>query len=124
MEFQQVKKFCKYAGSGVLCPDNYKHCNADYCPLAIQNIIDEQMCDRYCPIIDQYRNDIRRFKTDYINANEARKQLDEAYRNMLLKYDAVKTELAQNLNNAFHVFNDSWFDLNDKLQTTLKRLEP
>lgn len=122
MEFRQVKELCKYAGPGVLCPDNYKHCNADNCPLAIQSIIDEQECDRYCPIIEQYRNDIRRFKTDYINANEARKQLDEAYRNMLLH--AVKIELAQNLNNAFHVFNDSLFDLKDKLQTTLKRLEP
>ena len=124
MEFQQVKNLCKYAGPGVLCPDNYKHCNADNCPLAIQSIIDEQECDRYCPIIDQYRADIRRFKTDYINANETRKQLDQAYRNMLGQYDAVKSELAQTLNNAFHVFNDSLLDLNDKLQTTLKRLEP
>ena len=124
MEFRQVKELCKYAGPGVLCPQNYKHCNADNCPLAIDAIIDEQECDRYCPIVDKYRADVRQFKTDYTNANEDRKRLEKAYKDMLEQFDAVKAELAQNLNNAFHIFNDSLFDLKDKLNTTLKRLEP
>lgn len=117
MEFSKVKEFCKHAGPGVICPDNFKNCNADNCPLAIQSIIDAEECDRYCPVVDKYRGDARRAKQELIRTQESHKELLE-------QFDVVKTELAQNLNNAFHIFNDSLFDLKDKLETTLKRLEP
>lgn len=124
MEFRQVKEFCKHAGAGVLCPANYKHCNADNCPLAIQSIIDEQECDRYCPIVDKYRADIRQFKTDYTNANEARKQLEAAYRNRAQQFEQLETELKTSIDASMNFINSALFDLKDKLNTNLKRLEP
>lgn len=124
MEFRQVKDFCKHAGAGALCPDNYKHCNADNCPLAIQNIIDEQDCERYCPIVDKYRADIRQFKTDYINAKEALKQLEVSYRERAQQFEQLETELKTNIDASMDFITSALFDLKDKLKTNLKRLEP
>lgn len=124
MEFRTVKEFCKHAGPGVICPDNFKNCNADNCPLAIQSVIDEHECDRYCPIVDKYRADVRQFKTDYINANDARKQLEVAYRERAEQFAQLETELKIAIDASMDFLTSSLFDLKDKLKTTLKRLEP
>ena len=117
MEFRQVKNFCKYAGAGVICPDNYKHCNADYCPLAIQNIIDDQECDRYCPIVDKYRGDARRAKQELISTQEAHK-------NQLYQNEEIEKELLSIINASFGLIDSTLFDLKDKLKNTCKLLEP
>lgn len=117
MEFRQVKEFCKHAGAGALCPDNYKHCNADNCPLAIQSIIDEQECERYCPIVDKYRGDVRRTKQELIRTEESHKDLLE-------QYDEVKAELEESINKSLGLIYTTLYDLKDKISITLKRLEP
>ena len=117
MEFNEVKNLCKYAGPGVLCPDNYKHCNSDNCPLAIQSIIDEQECDRYCPVVDKYRADVRRAKQENISTQEAHKDL-------LNQYDEVKAELEESINKSLGLVYTTLSDLKDKIRITLKRLEP
>lgn len=117
MEFSKVKEFCKHAGPGVLCPDNYKHCNADNCPLAIENIIDEQECDRYCPIVDKYRGDVRRAKQELMRTEESQKDLLE-------QHDVVKAELEESINKSLDLVNSTLYDLKDNLRITLKRLEP
>ena len=117
MEFNQVKNFCKYAGPGVLCPDNYKHCNADNCPLAIQSIIDDEGCDRYCPVVDTYRGDARRAKQELIRTQESQKDLLE-------QHDVVKAELEESINKSLGLVNSTLYDLKDKIRITLKRLEP
>lgn len=117
MEFNQVKNLCKYAGPGVLCPDNYKHCNADNCPLTINGFIDDEECDRYCPNILQYR-------ALYKNANEERKRLENAYRERAEQFAQLETELKTAIDASMDFLTSSLFDLKDKLNTTLKRLEP
>lgn len=117
MEFKEVKNLCKYAGSGVICPDNFKNCNADNCPLAIQSIIDEQECDRYCPIVDKYRGDVRRTKQELIRTEESHKDLLE-------QYDEVKAELEESINKSLGLIYTTLCDLKDKISITLKRLEP
>lgn len=131
MEFRTVKEFCKHAGPGVLCPDNYNHCNADNCPLAINSIIDEQECDRDCPIVDKYRADVRQFKTDYFNANDARKQLEkdikrlgEAYTERADQYSIMQNELLSIVENSVTLITSALYDLRDKLKESCKRLEP
>ncbi len=110
MEFRDVKQMCKYAGPGVICPQNFKNCNSDNCPLAIQSIVNEEECDRYCPLVDKYRGNARR-------ANEALKDL-------LDQYDVVKAETQETINKSLGLINSAIYDLKDKLNTTLKRLEP
>lgn len=117
MEFRQVKELCKYAGPGVLCPDNYKHCNADNCPLAIQSIIDDEECDRYCPVVDKYRGDAQRAKQELIRTEESQNDLLE-------QHDVVKAELEENINKSLGLVYTTLCDLKDKIRITLKRLEP
>ena len=117
MEFSKVKEFCKHAGPGVLCPDNFKHCNADNCPLAINAIIDEQECDRYCPIVDKYRADARSAKQEFISTEKAHKDL-------LDQYDEVKAELEESINKSLGLVYTTLCDLKDKIRITLKRFEP
>lgn len=117
MEFSKVKEFCKHAGPGVICPDNFKNCNADNCPLAIQSFIDDEECDRYCPVVDKYRSDARRAKPELIRTQEAHK-------NLLDQYDEVKAELEESIHKSLGLVNSTLYDLKDKLNTTLKRLEP
>lgn len=110
MEFRNVKEFCKHAGPYVICPDNFKNCNADNCPLAIKSIIDEQECDRYCPIVDKYRGDARR--------------ATNAHKDLLDQYDEVKAELEESINKSLGLIYTTLCDIKDNIRITLKRLEP
>lgn len=110
MEFRDVKQMCKYAGPGVICPQNFKNCNADNCPLTAKNIIDFDDCDRYCPLVVKYRENARRATV--------------AHKDLLDQYDVVKAELEESINNSLDLVNSTLYDLKDKLETTLKRLEP
>lgn len=117
MEFSKVKEFCKHAGPCVICPDNFKNCNAGNCPLAIQSIIDDEECDRYCPVVDKYRGDARRAKQELICTEESHKDLLE-------QYDVVKAELEESINKSLGLIYTTLCDLKDKIRITLKRLEP
>lgn len=117
MEFRDVKQMCKYAGPGVICPQNFKNCNADNCPLAIQSIIDNEDCDRYCPVVDKYRYDARCAKQELIRTQESHKDL-------LDQYDEVKAELEECTNKSLGLIYTTLCDLKDKIRITLKRLEP
>lgn len=117
MEFRTVKEFCKHAAPATKCPATFKDCNKDNCPLVIENIIDEQGCDLYCPIVDKYRGDARRAKQELIRTQESHKDL-------LDQYDVVKAETGETINKSLGLITSALFDLKDKLNTTLKRLEP
>lgn len=117
MDFRTIKEFCKHAAPATKCPATFKDCNADNCPMAINRIIDEDECDRYCPIVDKYRGDVRRAKQELIRTEESQKDLLE-------QHDVVKAELEESITKSLGLVNSTLYDLKDKLNTTLKRLEP
>lgn len=130
MEFKQITEFCKHAGPGKLCPENFKHCNADNCPLFMPNYNDGE-CEHYCPIVDKYRGDARRAKQDYLSVKdelreiyEDNKRSQETLADNLRQQDIIKTELLQIVDKSVDLITSALYDLRDKLKESSKRLEP
>ena len=132
MEFKQIKNFCKYAETSILCPDNYKHCNAANCPLTQEEDDDDNEDDEdIIGYIRDLKAKLRRANTDYINANKSRKQLErdikrlgEAYTERADQYSIMQNEQLSIVENSVTLITSALYDLRDKLKESCKRLEP
>ena len=113
MDFRDAKELCKHAAPATKCPVTFKDCNADNCPMCFTSALDDEDCDRYCPIIDKYRDDARLAKA-----------YKDKYKELLEQCATMQQELTKTIEAHADLVNSTLLDLRDKLQTSCKRLEP
>ena len=143
MDFKTFKEICKHAAPGVVCPLTFKNCNADNCQFVFNE--DVNICQYYCPIVETLEEKLERAKTDFCNADNARKSLEayikelhekfiklqedhklleEHYEDTRRQCDEVEGEFNGNIEKTIDLLTSALYDLKDKLKETAKRLEP